>query len=140
MAKHNRKPNFVHNSKEQNNTDNGANKKRKGVYVNVSREDREKAEIAVELVQDAFKLLGRDTTIVEYRGNYFNKETEQTELNVKFIVVRPVDAEGKPAGLPAYGTEMTWSAIHTKLKALIPDDRELAVKYVAEIPQFRNLV
>ena len=132
MTKHERTNRIAHNNKETKNKDNG-------VYVDVSKDDKERAEIAVELVKEAFALNGKNTKVIDYRANHFNVEKQRFERNVRFYGVRPVDDEGKSINFGLFGTELDWAEVHKKLKKQT-EERAVAVTLLAENKKLRNLI
>lgn len=140
MAKQENKTHVAHN-KEFNQNNKGAKKKDKGVTVNVSQEERESAEIAVALVQDAFARYGKKTKVFNVRRNYFNPKTQRYELNVRKFHVCPINDQGYVTGPGPHGTELEWAALHINLKVERNiSERDEAVKALAEDERLRKFL
>lgn len=136
MAKH-KKPNpYVQNNKDAN-RDNQQDRRDHNRKFN-GQEQREKAESLVSVVQDAFTLLGKETRVIEYSVEKWNPEKKQRRT-VPGIGVRPVDANGNFTDFGVFGEQSSWAAKYVELKAKI-QDRDAAVKHVAENESFRNLI
>lgn len=109
------------------------------VFVNVSQDDREKAEILVDVVKDAFAMLNKQTKVVDYKANLFNSNTQKFERNVRVLGVRPVDDEGNSTDFGVFDTEANWAASYKRLKADIPERKD-AVQYIVKNARFRSLI
>lgn len=137
MTKHRQPKKAAHNNKEFNN--NNKDPRNNSTFVNVSREDREKAEILVGVIADAFAVHEKQTKVIDHKTNLFNNETQQFERNVRVLGVRPVDEAGNSTDFGVFDTEANWAAAYKRIKADIPERKE-AVKFIAENPKFRNLI
>lgn len=128
MTKHNKQTQYTHNNKEFNRNNNPRGKGN-GKPPTLTQKDCDSVNAAIQVVQDAFALLGKNTVVTDRKVGKFE---------TRHISVRPVDDKGNP-GLGLYGFESNWLKLYNKV-AQLSSEKDVQAKLLAESQKFQNLL